>query len=234
MQKTIKLLLILIIVCVPFFLVTDVSAETEETQTSAQELGVSNPTLLPNNPFYFLKEWGRGIQSFFTFGSLKKAELQQKFSNERLVELEKLVENGTIKSEILERAAEKYGVTMDKIKDLIDKVEDTTDSSDNVNKFLEKFTDQQMLHERILLKLQTHVSDGALEKIEQARERHMEKFGEVMQKLEANQERLQERIQNASKNQVGGDDSSDLNEDENSDKDYGPNNSNGNKAGQNK
>ena len=35
---------------------------------SADTLGVEEPTLLPNNPFYFIKNWGRSIKSVFTFG----------------------------------------------------------------------------------------------------------------------------------------------------------------------
>ena len=71
----------------------DTSADTTATavneEITSQDLDVSDPKLLPGNPFYFLKEWGRGVQSWFAFGNLKKADLQQKFASERLIELKK-------------------------------------------------------------------------------------------------------------------------------------------------
>jgi rRNA-processing protein FCF1 len=160
-------------------------------EVSAQDLGVSDPILLPNNPFYFLKEWGRGIQSFFAFGSLKKAELEQKFANERLIELRKLVEEGKISSEILTKAADKYKKTMEKIKDAVDK------GDGNVNKFLDKFANQQILHEKILQKLETQVPEQVIEKIQEARDQHLENFKDVMIKLEDNSDKIVEKIQNA-------------------------------------
>lgn len=68
---------------------------------------------------------------------------------------------------------------------------------------MEKFANHQILHERILKRLQEQVSEGAFKVIQQARERHMERFGEVMQKLEVNQERITERLQNALQNRQG-------------------------------
>jgi len=56
-----------------------------------EELGVGRPTLLPDSPFYFLKDWNRGIQSFFTFDQAKKAELQLKFSSEKMAEAKELL-----------------------------------------------------------------------------------------------------------------------------------------------
>lgn len=175
------------------------SVETSaDTVISAEDLEVSVPTLLPNNPFYFLKEWKRGIQSFFTFGGLKKAEIEQKFANERIVELQKLVEEGKASSDVLEKANEKYERAMEKIKNAMDKIEYTTDTDDDTNKFLEKFANQQMLHQRILQRIREQVPEQAFQKIEQVRERHMEKFGEVMQNIQKNKEKASEKSQNNS------------------------------------
>ena len=79
------------------------------------DLEIKEPKLLPDNPFYFLKEWERGIMSFFAFGRIKKLELEQKFANEKLMELKALVEkNGDPK--ILEKATEKYERALEKIR----------------------------------------------------------------------------------------------------------------------
>lgn len=205
MKNTYKILLITAMAVFVFglgstALAQDTTVADTTDQVSATELGTHDPTLLPNSPFYFLKEWSRGIQSFFAFGDLKKAELQQQFANERLLELQKMVEEGTVGQDILDRATEKYNRTMDKIKELTDKISDTSETSEDISSFLDKFTNQQMLQERILLRLQQQVPEEAMQKLEQAREQHMERFGEIMRKLEANKEMLTERVQNALQN----------------------------------
>jgi len=146
-----------------------------------------------------MKEWARSVRSAFTFNNVKKAELENKFSNEKLVELKKMVEN-KINPEKIKNAAEKYQKSLEKIKNATDKIKDKAENNPEVNKFLEKFTSQQVLHEKILQKLETQVPEAVLEKIEEARERHMEKFGEVMQKLEDNKEKIAERVKNALQN----------------------------------
>lgn len=167
---------------------------------TAQDLGVNEPKLLPDNPFYFLKEWGRGIQSFFAFGQLKKTELEQKFANERLVELKKLVDEGKVSQSVLEKATEKYEKAMDKIKAQADKIKETAAQNADVNKFLEKFANQQVLHEKILEKLESRVPAQVIEKIQQAREQHLKRFSEVMQKLEDRPEEIKTKIEDALKN----------------------------------
>jgi hypothetical protein len=152
---------------------------------AAQDLGATEPNLLPNSPFYFLKEWGRGIQSFFAFGNLKKTELQQKFANEKLLELKKMVEEGKVSQDVLEKATSKYNRTIEKIKERADKIKEKASENEDVNKFLEKFINQQALHEKILEKLEGQVPAQALKKIREARELHIKKFGEVVEKLTA-------------------------------------------------
>ncbi|MFH1968419.1 MAG: DUF5667 domain-containing protein [bacterium] len=208
MAKLYKIIIASTLICLSisfagFALAQDNTTADSTDQITAEDLEVSDPTLLPDNPFYFLKEWRRGIQSFFAFGQLKKAELQQQFASERLLEIQKLVEEGKLDSKILEKATEKYERTMDKIKERADKIKENATENEEVSKFLEKFTNQQVLHEKILQRLEEKVPDDVLEKIRQAREQHLKRFGEVMQKLEANQERITERIQNALQNRQG-------------------------------
>ena len=186
MQKAIKLYAILFIAVLALGIGAIALADEATDEVTAQELEVSEQTLLPNSPFYFLKEWGRGIQSFFTFGQLKKAGLEQQFASERLLEIQALVNGGKIDSTILERATEKYERSIDKIKTLTDKIEESASENEGFNKFLEKFTKHQMLHQRVLERLQGQVPEDVMQRMEQTRERHMKRFGEVMQRLEAN------------------------------------------------
>lgn len=174
---------------------SETSPTSSEETITAQDLDVSEPTLLPDSKFYFLKNWGNALKMAFTFGQEKKAELNLKIASERLLEAQKLAEK-TDNSQILEKATELYSQAMEKIQNNIAKFKETATSSEAVSKFLDKYTKQQLLHEQILEKLQSQVPTSTMEKIEQARERHMEQFGEVMQKLE-DKTQVQNRIENA-------------------------------------
>jgi len=64
-----------------------------------------------------------------------------------------------------------------------------------VGQFLDKFIQQQTLHQRVLQKLEEQVPTEVAEKIAEAREAYIEKFGEVITRLE-NKENIQERLEN--------------------------------------
>lgn len=169
-----------------------------EAAVSAKQLGISEPTILPNNPFYFLKNWQRTIKELLTFDPIKKAELKMKNASERLLEARKLAEK-TNNQTVLEKATENYNKAVDKIKEATDKIKDKAENNPKVQKFLDKFTQQQNLHERILNKLQEKVPAKVMEKIKDARENHLQKFNQVMQKLE-NKEAIKEEVKQDIKN----------------------------------
>jgi len=166
---------------------------TDET-VSAEELGIGEPRLLPDSRFYFLKNWRRGIRSFFTFSKVKKAELKARYAAEKLLEARKLAEKKK-KAEDIKEAAENYQEELDRLKKAVDKIKDTASTSEKVGKFLDKFTHQQILHQKILDKLEIQVPTSTMETIRQARERHLVRFGEVMQKLE-DKTQLKARLEN--------------------------------------
>lgn len=199
MQKLSKFILLPLVAALLFsgaFALADDSTD----EVTPGDLGITRPILLPDSPLYFLKEWGRTIQSFFAFGQLKKAELEQHFADERLAELQVLVDEGKLDSSVLEKATAKYNKTMAKIQKHVGQIEETAEEDEDVSKFLDKFAKHQLLHEKILEKLQGLVPEDVFETINQARVQHLERFQEVMQKLEQNQERIAERVQNALEN----------------------------------
>ncbi|MCH8244478.1 hypothetical protein IIB97_01160, partial [Patescibacteria group bacterium] len=54
---------------------TEADAVEQAESVTLADLEIEDPGLLPTSPFYFFKEWGRGVQSFFTFNSVAKVEL---------------------------------------------------------------------------------------------------------------------------------------------------------------
>jgi hypothetical protein len=165
-----------------------------EQEVSAQDLGVKDPWLLPDNYLYFIKDWNRGIQSFFTFNSIKKAELKSKFANERLIEIKKMAEDNK-ESEIIEKATENYKKEIERIREIAGKIKEKAKDNPEINSFLDKFSEHQILHQKILDKLENQVPEKAFQKIREAREQHLEKFGEIMTKLEDRKDKIKERLE---------------------------------------
>ncbi len=165
-----------------------------DEKVNPEDLGVGEPTLLPDSPFYFLKNWGRGIRSFFAFDPVKKAELKERFASEKLMELKKLNEQGK-NAEIIQRAAKNYREEVERVKEAAERIKERAEESERVGTFLDKFIQHQALHQRILQKLEEQVPPEAFQKIKEARERHIEKFGEVITRLEENKEKIRERLE---------------------------------------
>lgn len=167
-----------------------------------EDLGISEPTLLPDSPFYFLKNWGRGIQSFFTFNPVAKSELKNKFANEKLLELKKTIEQKK-NQEAIKKAAENYQKGVEKMKKTTEAIKQKARESPGVDKFLNKFISQQTLHQKLLQKLEEQVPSEAFEKIKETREAHLEGFQSVLLKLEDRQDKITEKLNEAMEKQKG-------------------------------
>jgi len=59
---------------------------------SASDLGVSEPKILPSSRWYFLKEWWRGLKAALTFDKVSREELRLETANERLLEIQKMMD----------------------------------------------------------------------------------------------------------------------------------------------
>jgi len=186
----------------------DATEETIEEITldetvEAAELDTKEPRLLPDSPFYFLKEWGRGIRSTFTFSKIKKLELESRFANERLIEARKLAEKKD-DPKVIKKAMEKYRGAVEKVKERAEKLQEKAQDNPRIASFMEKYTKHQLLHQKVLERLEEKVPAEVLEKIKEAREQHLERFKDVMLKLEK-KEHLTERLEKVLERQKGSD-----------------------------
>ncbi len=158
----------------------------------AQDLGVKEPRILPDSPFYFLKEMGRGIQSLITFNPVKKAELKQKFVDEKLIEVKKLAEERPEEQEILDRAFENYQKEAERLEKAAEKIKETIDDP-NVEKFMDKFIDHNLKHQKLFGKLAKELPLEMFEMIEKTKEENMMKFSDIGLKF-IEPEQFQEKI----------------------------------------
>jgi len=199
MMKAAKFLLIVSLLGVAILVYAQGNASQEvdvDENVEIQDLEVKEQKVLPGDFLYFIKEWSRQLNYFFTINSVKKIELRLKISNERLLELKKLVDENN-KPEIIKKAIDNYTKELDLTKTQADKINKTAKNNKGVDSFLNKYLKQQFLHQRILEKIQSQVKPEVYQKIKEARERHLERFSQVMSKLEDRNDILQNKIENS-------------------------------------
>jgi hypothetical protein len=176
---------ILVFVLGSIALAQEIPEVIQDEKVIAKDLGISEPKVLPDSPFYFLKNWGRAIGLLFAFNPVKKAELRLKIANEKLMEAKKLVEMKK-DPKLIERTLNEFQNEIGKI---------SQESGENLKKFSEKLIHQQILHQKILQRLEKQVPPEVYEKIKAQREKHLERFAQVMQKVES-KEKIAERLEN--------------------------------------
>ncbi len=162
------------------------------------DLGVGDPMILADNPFYFLKSAVRGVQSFFTFDPVKKAELKQKFTDEKLIELKKLVELKPNDTESLNEAFNNYRDEIDCLQGAIEGIEDKA----KADKFVDTFIDHNLRHQKLFGQMEKELPQEASAAMERIRERNMNVFSIVSSGL-VSPEVLEDKIIKITEDQPG-------------------------------
>jgi len=165
-----------------------------DVNIEAEDLGIAEPTVLPDSPWYFTKNLWRGVRSAVTFNPVKKAELKLKFANEKLIETKKLAEK-TGEAEIIEKALENYQEEVETVKEKIDNIKETAKENPKVDKFLDKLADQQIKQKKLLDKLEEKIPEKAFVKIQEAKDKIMENLGSALTKLDDRKEKITERLE---------------------------------------
>lgn len=118
-------------------------------EVSIKDLGVEEPTLLPTNPLYFLKEAGRSFRRFFTFNPVAKAELELRIANQKAAETKKVQELMPDNAEALSKALENYQEAQERLKARLEALRETSENP-NVDKLLEQLTDRSVKHLKVI------------------------------------------------------------------------------------
>lgn len=162
-----------------------------EDEITAEDLEISEPTTLPNSPFYFLKNIWRQARLAFAFNPIKKAGLRLEFASEMLLEAKKLAEE-TNDQELFQRAIDKYQQQIEKIQNQVGKFKNKDRDDIKVDSFVNRFNRKVELHQQIMEKLREKLSDNpqALESVQKAKQRTIQHLNQVKEKL---MERFQNR-----------------------------------------
>ena len=176
---------------------------TIEEEVTSEDLGIEDPGLLPTSPFYFFKEWGRGVRSFFTFNPIKKGELELRFVNEKAAEAKKIHESRGDDESAVNIAIENYRKSQEKLASRLQALSETSENP-NIDKLLDKIAERVILHEKLFdeielkVKAKIEVRDG----IASIRERIKVTIGRIAEKDEP--EKFKIRLENVFKEVKGG------------------------------
>jgi rubrerythrin len=107
-------------------------------------LGVESVGLLPNSPFYFLKEWWRGIRVGLIKDPIEKSEAQLQILSEKLAEAEALAQK-ELSEEVLEKAFGNYSAAMERLRNRLEELEENP----NIDRILDKITEAEIRHQEV-------------------------------------------------------------------------------------
>ena len=164
---------------------------SDEAEVLAEELEVEEPGI-----FSWFWNTIRDVQILVTRDPIKKSELQLKKASRQLIKARKMISENpddvNLKDK-LERISEKYQSLISRINDRVETFEQENPDASKLKSFLDKYTNQQFRHQEILRRLEEKVPAEVAEQIRANRERYLEKFGEVMNRLQTKTE-FKERI----------------------------------------
>ncbi len=140
LKKALFLLLILVFISFEPVLVL------AEEEISSNDFGIEQTGILPSNPFYFFKTWGRNIRQTFSFSNLSRAELQLSILNEQAAEIRKLDELNVTKIEAFLKALDSFkeGVSVLGLRMMVLK------GAPGVDKLVDNFLDKTLKYQDVL------------------------------------------------------------------------------------
>jgi len=205
-----KIVALISLIAIIYWAVAFPVSAQEETQPTGEittkDLGVENPGILPSSPFYFLKEWRRGIKKIFTFDPVKKAELELEEANERAAEIKKLEEIAPSNIEAITKAAANYQRNVERLKNRLEGLKETSQNP-NVDKLLDKLVERSLQHQQLFdnLKLKFEEKAELKEQLKAGQEKIDEiitKIPEKFENIEAFGQRLKKAVENQTKSEL--------------------------------
>jgi hypothetical protein len=171
---------------------TTANAVTQTQNITTADLGVSNPGLLPTNPFYFIKEWGRGVRMFFTFDPVSKAKYELNVTNQKAAELSKIQELDPKNNQAIQKAIDNYNGNLSSLKDRLNNIDQNSDNS-AVNDLLNQLADKVIKQHDLVDQLKTD-NPELVQKLDEAQNNINASMKTAIDKLDT-PDNLKERIQ---------------------------------------
>lgn len=128
--------------------IVETAAQTAEI--TIEDLGIKDPGMLPTSPFYFLKNWTRGIKRIITIDPTKKAELELEIINQQAAEIKKVEETASSPTRLnaISKAINNYQNNVNRLKNRLETINETSQNP-NIDKIMEKLVDRSIKHQEL-------------------------------------------------------------------------------------
>jgi hypothetical protein len=142
-------------------------------------LAQDNVGLLPTNPFYFLKEWGRSFRKAITLSSVKKTELALKIIDEKIAELKKLADIFPDNANPLLRAVNNYTQSVERLRTQWESLKETS-ANPNVDWLISELLERALRHYQLFDELTVNLKAEIRKELSEELTEAQEKLGEVI------------------------------------------------------
>jgi len=153
--------------------------------------------ILPDSKLYPFKNFWRKVKMTFTFNPIKKAELQERYTNEKFIETVKVYEKNKDSRQV-EKLLEGYEKDIELIKKRVEKIKQTSKNKDKIDNFLDNLIDHLIKRQKMIQELKEELKEKLpperYEKIEKQFNRTIEQLGRIIEHLEKSQTKLKERF----------------------------------------
>ena len=149
---------------------------------------IPEATFAQDSPFYFLRGWQEGVESFIANFQSEEArtELELRFAQRRIAEMERLARLG--KNDLLAKAEERWQSHLAKAQELSEKL---TEKQDEVR---ERILEQMDRHRTVLEKVLAQVPEQAQDAINRAIENYTIRREEMLTKFESRRTEIEARL----------------------------------------
>ena len=164
MSKKFLVILVSLVLIGLAFPVTPVWAQEQEEGTIS--IGeVSDPGILPDSPFYFMKSWGRTIRTFFAFNAQEKARLALRFANEDVLAIKKLCDKG--ECQLVEEHCKKF---QEQFQRALQRTERAREEGRDIGELIERLKETHLRQQQVLASVLEKAPEEAKEGILNAME----------------------------------------------------------------
>lgn len=173
---------------------------TEGEEITVQDIGLAEePTVLPGEGLgYFFKNLGRTIKETLTFDPEKKTELQLQHAAQKLAEIKTALEqkqNDPKLGAMIEKNQAKYQRLMEKVSQRVIAMKEK--NQELAQKLMDKLADRELKQQEFLQRLEekAELTEEQKTRIKAAREKALQRFGQVLQKVDERADKIKERLE---------------------------------------
>ncbi len=173
-MKKVSLILIAIVL---------VSAMATSISYAAETVELPDAGVLPDSKLFTLELWWEGVQRFFTFDSVKKAELESKLAMKRMAEAEKLIENG--KSELAEKHLLQFE---NRLAAAFEKTEKAKEKGKDIEALVQKLEANLLKQQEVLAQVYDKVPESAQKGVLNAMEKSAKGLENALENMQKSDE----------------------------------------------